>query len=300
MGQTQTRKSSGKIPGESLTHFQDHIIDRRSVLCLKKCLVDIEGFCIDEVAQGGRSATCGVPIYGLYDSGIALGANPYIIKRSNSGVEPETKPDWAQELSFFLYHRGPLLPCEEDIRHLPFLEVAAAPEAGMICFLDDGNEVVDIHIAVEKLAHMGVVGLPVLEKIGAKSPTACRVYWHIVEKHVLVIRTVAQRAWRRIRITWMRKNLIVKRPVISHNDHWLQASGTTRSWAVLMAALGIQFWTKFRRIRLDGDLFFDVVRVKRCFHGSNPFLKYPDLELQRYKRPQSPAILRQGYTCSPA
>lgn len=30
MGQTQTRKSSGKIPGESLTHFQDHIIDRRS------------------------------------------------------------------------------------------------------------------------------------------------------------------------------------------------------------------------------------------------------------------------------
>jgi len=53
MGQTQTRKSSGKIPGESLTHFQDHIIDRRSVLCLKKCLVDIEGFCIDEVAQGG-------------------------------------------------------------------------------------------------------------------------------------------------------------------------------------------------------------------------------------------------------
>jgi len=298
MGQRKARDSSGNLDGEILMHFQNHKIDRWLVLGLKKGLVDMESFCIDQVSQGGNPATRRVLICGLYDSGVALGANPYVLNRPNSGVEPETKPVRAQGLPSLLSDRRPFPPCEEDIRHLPFLKVTAAPEAGTIRFPDDGNVVVVIHVAIEKLAHMGVVDLPVREKIGAKGAAACRVFRNIMQKCVIVIRTIAQWAWRRIRVGRMRENLIMKGPVISPNDHGLQTAGTTRARAVSMAALGIQFWAKFRRVRLDGDLFFDAVRVKRCFHGSNSFFMYLDVEIQRYKRLESPSIIPPEGSCA--
>ena len=274
-------------------HSRNHIIRCRSVLGLKKGLLDIEGFCVYKVAQARNSTACGIVIRGPYDSRIPLGANPYVVKCPNSGIKPETEPVRAQYLSCMCFYGGPFLPYEEYVGYFPFLEVATAPEAGMIRFLDDGNEVADIHKALEKFAHLVVVGLPVRKEIGSQGATAVCVLRNIMQKFVLVISTITQRTWRWVPAALMRENLIVEGPVTPHDNHRLRTARTTRAWAISASALRIQFWPKFRSVRLNRDLLFDVVRVKRCFHGSNSYMNYAAMEIQRYKRRGSPAIVFQ-------
>ena len=280
-------------------HSRNDIIYRRSVWwSQKKGLVDIEGFCVYQVAQARNSTVCGVVVCGPYDPGVSLRANPYVVKCSNSGIKPETKPVRAQDLSCILFYRSPFLPYKENVGYFPFPEVATAPKTGTIRCFYDCNEVSDIHKAVEQFAHVAVVGLPVRKEVGSQGTAAICILRNIMQKFVLVISAITQRAWWRVRLALMGENLIVERSVISHDNHRLSATGAARTWSGSTVTMWIQFWAKFRRIRLDGDLFFDVVRVKRCFHGSNSFFMYPDVEIQRYKRLESPAIFLPEAACS--
>lgn len=229
------------------------------MLRIEKIGVDFHNIRIDEMVQSRDSSAFRISIPSFYNPEWSLSSDPDLLKGSHTGIEPESDPFFSQNCSVPLFFNGrPFCPDEEDIRNFPFGKICPVPKTCSIGFVNQVDEILDIHEATQKFPHLLIMLFPFFEKVLAKSSSGFGVFRSFIEKFVSVIGTITKRTRHRILNANVGKNLVMKRAIFTEDLHGLKTGRASASRTSSDFTGRVKTRAEFRQVVMNGyiSIFF--------------------------------------------
>ena len=221
---------------------------------LEKIGIDINNVRIDEMVQPRGFSTFGIAVPGLDDSEISLSPDPDVLECSDAGIEPVSDPFFSQNCPLPLVFNGrPFFPDEKNIRDFPFGKIGPVPKAGSIGFVNQRNEIFDIHNE-KQFPHLSPMLFPVFEEFLAKPSSCVGVFRSFIEKFVSMVGIIAKWTGGRIPNSNMGKNLIMQGTIFTDDFHGIQARRTSWFFPGHRFAVWAKPGAEFRQVVLNGDI----------------------------------------------